>query len=60
MGKRILIVREADSYVVRYLDGYETGECFERIGSRIQWDLDVEAGVLVPVTESQVTGAANA
>ena len=49
MGERILIVREADAQQVRYLDGYENGEGIERVGSRIQWDLDVEAGVLVPI-----------
>ncbi len=41
-------ITKLDKHVVQYVDFYASGQVAVVVSSRIQWELDVEMGVLVP------------
>lgn len=42
--------------VIRYVDYYDSGKVAVRMTSRIQWELEVETGALVPSSQPKMKG----
>jgi hypothetical protein len=51
--ERMLEVVSVSDTIVTYMDNYVDGYSAERRCSRIQWELDVERGLMIPIEEEK-------